>query len=165
MKAARVLHGRKDSASKGIIPVPGDYDGDGITDIAVYRQDTWFILLSSTGATRIQGFGLQGDTPVPGDYDGDGMTDLAVWRPSGNTWFILLSSTGSTQIQPFGDSSRGDIVVPGDYDGDGKTDHRGMAPLGGKLVHPPEQQWLDTNPGLGSTRRSSRFPAITMEMA
>jgi hypothetical protein len=50
----------------GDTPVSGDYDGDGRTDVAVYRPSTgtWFILRSSTNATSVYQWGGPGDIPV-----------------------------------------------------------------------------------------------------
>jgi subtilisin-like proprotein convertase family protein len=110
-----------------------DYDGDGHTDVAVYRETTgqWLISPSGTTSGLIQAnwgapsdLGL-GDIPVPADYDADGVTDLAVYRQSSGEWFIRRSSDLTLLYIAFGSPSSsglGDRPVPGDYDADGEWD-------------------------------------------
>ena len=95
-----------------------DFDDDGQTDIAVYRNGSWFIQ-NSNGATTVVGWGgAAQDLPVPADYDGDGNTDIAIYRSG--AWYIMNSS-GGTQAVGWGGAAQ-DVPVPADYDGDGKTD-------------------------------------------
>jgi hypothetical protein len=86
------------------IEVREDYDGDGKTDFVVWRpsEGNWYVINSSTGASRVQQWGIGGDIPVPGDYDGDGKTDFAVWRPSEGNWYVIDSSTGASRVQQWG---------------------------------------------------------------
>ncbi len=102
------------------IIAPGDFDGDGITDRAIFDAGTWTIKKSSNGTTQTISFGTSGDKPVTGDYDGDGKSDAAVFRASTNTWWILRSIDGNYTSTSFGAS--GDITAQGNYDGDNKTD-------------------------------------------
>lgn len=106
--------------TSGAVASPGDFDGDGMTDAAVFASGTWTIRNSSTGQTQSVSFGTAGDKVVVGDHDGDGASDLAVYRSSNNTWYVKQSSTGNTVSTAFGTS--GDIAVPADYDNDGRTD-------------------------------------------
>ena len=108
---------------------PSDFDGDGKSDVVVYRQSNgaWYILESSTNFTGFvyYAWGQPGDVPIQGDFDGDGKADVVVYRPSTGEWFIHRSSDGGLTHTSWGASASsglGDIPVPGDYDGDGKTD-------------------------------------------
>ena len=99
-----------------------DYDGDGKTDLSIFRPapGEWWYLRSSDGGNRAFQFGSSTDKIVPADYTGDGKTDLAFWKPSTGEWFVLRSEDSSFYGFPFG--AAGDVPVPADYDGDGKTD-------------------------------------------
>jgi Ice-binding-like len=95
-----------------------DFDGDGKSDMAIYRRGMWWYAASGSAMaqTPIQ-FGSPSDKVVAADYDGDGKTDAAVYR--NGTWYILGSTQGMMTAS-FGVAT--DIPEPADYDGDGKAD-------------------------------------------
>ncbi|MFH1039232.1 MAG: hypothetical protein V1789_11260 [PVC group bacterium] len=130
----------------------GDYNGDGVSDIAVFRGSTG--LWAVRGITRLY-YGVSGDLPVPGDYTGDGTCRVGVFRRETGLWSVRNVTRfyfgGGTDRPVAGDyngdgscdagifrpgsglwavrdvtrvyhGASGDLPVPGDYDGDGLTD-------------------------------------------
>ena len=109
----------------------GQYDVDGKTDIGIWRNDGWWLVMqSSKGYDPGQLIGKRWGNPVeyfnamPGDYDGDGRIDLGLWNHIG--WWLILQSSkgydyGQVIAKKWGDPTNYQ-AVPGDYDGDGKTD-------------------------------------------
>jgi hypothetical protein len=104
------------------LTTPGDFDGDGISDLSVYRPSngTGYIRYSSSGTMMTYPGGRSTDVPISGDFDGDGKSDVAIYRPSIGGWGIVLSSSSALVSYSWG--LPGDVPVTGDYDGDGKTD-------------------------------------------
>ena len=96
---------------------PGDYDGDGKTDIATLRGSggsiNWYYRSSLNGSISSAVWGYTStDFPTQGDYDGDGKTDFAVWRPSataGQSAFYYFGTTSGAQIAAWG--QQGDYPV------------------------------------------------------
>ncbi len=108
--------------SFGDIPTPGDFDGDGVTDRAVYRNSTgyWYIRRSSDLGWFVFKFGLPGDKPIAADFDGDTISDIAVFRPSDGNWYLWYMGTQQFSALHWG--ADGDKPVPADFDGDQKAD-------------------------------------------
>jgi hypothetical protein len=109
------------STSPNAVRSRADFDGDGKTDMSVYRpaEGNWYLDRSAQGFTGVH-FGDASDIPTPGDFDGDGVADVAVFRPSTGTWYRVNSGDGSFFNFPFG--SAGDVPQSGDFDGDGRDD-------------------------------------------
>jgi hypothetical protein len=83
------------------LPVTGDWDGDGITDLGVYDQTTAMFTLRKVddeGVAWIANvqFGTPGDLPVTGDWDGNLRTDLGTWTPSTATFNRRIASAPTT---------------------------------------------------------------------
>lgn len=102
-----------------------DFDGDGKTDLSVFRgtEGNWY-LNRSTAGFQVLNWGIDTDALAPADYDGDGKTDTAVFRGTvgeGLTDFYILNSNGFT-FSGYAWGTVGDQPVVADYDGDGKAD-------------------------------------------
>ncbi|TWT37695.1 Serine-aspartate repeat-containing protein D precursor [Posidoniimonas corsicana] len=104
-------------------PVAGDWNGDGIRTIGVYRDGVWVLDMDGDGrfTERDQTFvfGAMGDLPVVGDWNGDGVDDLGVYRAG--RWLVDSNSNRELDAKDtaFELGAPGDTPIAGDWDGDG----------------------------------------------
>ncbi len=120
---------------KGAIPVTGDWNGDGVTNIGIFYDGRWILDVDGDGRLTaadlvIESFGQPGDWPVVGDWNGDGIHDLGVWRQG----IFYLDSDGDRRLTAHDKAlalgEPGDIPVAGDFNGDGRTDVGVYRPAG-----------------------------------
>ena len=113
---------------------PGDYNGDGITDLYLVGQYGSYFCAGgpglTTGASCVQtvfdndwknSFAI-----YPGDYNGDGITDLYLIGQNGSHFCaggpVLTTSPNCVQTLFNNDWKSAFAIYPGDYNGDGITD-------------------------------------------
>ena len=101
-----------------------DYNGDGMSDLAVFDSNTGAWYAETVSATTLMwqvSWGWAGAIPVEGDYDGNGISDLAVFDSNTGNWYIQ-SVAGATLAWAVPWGWPGAKPVSGDYDGDGRSD-------------------------------------------
>lgn len=143
--------------------VSADYDGDFITDLAVWRENGYgdptnsyfFILQSSNNTFRQEQLGSAGDIPtIVGDWDGDGRADAAVYRSGAQSFFYYRPSTVGAGFNGIAWGTTGDKPVRGDFDGDGKMDAAVFRPSNGVwyVLRSSNSQPIFQNWGISSDR-------------
>ena len=110
------------------IPVTGDWNSDGVTNIGLFRDGKWSFDMDGDGrfteSDRTNEFGAQGDLPITGDWSGDGHVQIGVFRDG----MFILDSNSNRQLDSndrrvyMEDYQSGDIPVAFDYNGDGVTE-------------------------------------------
>jgi hypothetical protein len=116
----------------GDVPVVGDWNGDGWTDVGIFRNGIFALDFNGNGqwdgenaGDRYFVWGQAGDTPVVGDWNGNGRATYVgvnhqgfwvldyngnqIWDGSGIDRFIALGGNA------------GEIPIVGDWNGDGRT--------------------------------------------
>jgi protocatechuate 3,4-dioxygenase beta subunit len=108
------------------VPVTGDWNGDGIRQIGVFRDGKWNLDLDGDGrfteVDEIVAFGRAGDRPVVGDFNGDGIDEVGVFRAG--QWLIDTNHNREIDAQDkvFELGGAGDVPVVGDWNDDGTDD-------------------------------------------
>jgi hypothetical protein len=97
------------------VPVPGEYDHDGVFDFAVFRSSYggWFIDTNRNGGTDLQTiFGMHGDVPAQGRYEVAGSPwDLGIYRPSEGRLSVDTTYEGEPNIETAIGGQPGDVPL------------------------------------------------------
>ncbi|MGE3241695.1 MAG: proprotein convertase P-domain-containing protein [Pirellulales bacterium] len=101
-------------------PIVGDFDGDGLEDLAVFNNNVFYFNLANDGlgdaVDRQMVWGFPGvlDQPVAADMDQDGIDDIGLWVPRNSAtqpgalteWYFLVSNDPSGELRVPGNINR-----------------------------------------------------------
>lgn len=102
------------------VPLAGNFAGDRVSEVAVFRRGkkSSFVVNLGAAAPLTVTFGKAFDEPLLGDWNGDGQLDVGVRTPK-KRMFKLQTPTGIVKIR-WGLPS--DMPISGDWDGNGTTE-------------------------------------------
>jgi cyclophilin family peptidyl-prolyl cis-trans isomerase len=117
----------------GMIPLVGDWDGNGTETIGLYDPTTSDFYLRNSNSSGIADtvvcFGAAGCgfTPLVGDWTGDGTDSVGLYDPANSVFYLRDSNTSgmADTVVVYGAAGGGYTPIVGDWDGDG-TDTVGL---------------------------------------
>ena len=125
---------------------PGDYNGDGITDLFLYRPsgDWYRVLFTASGTVYESGAWSTGWTLSRGDFNADGRADLYVYNPTTGRWFVMITEANGALTAYGGVTwAAGFQVTVTDINADGRADLL--------LYNPTDGRWfqcITVSPGV-----------------
>jgi hypothetical protein len=117
----------------GDLPVTGDWSGDGVTKVGLYRPSTgqWFLdrngdkswdgcrrdLCISSNVPAGHSFGTveAEDLPVTGDWNGTGKSKIGLFRPRTGEWLLDFNGNNQWDLYLTNFGYEGDIPVAGKW--------------------------------------------------
>lgn len=112
---------------QGDIPLVGDWDGDGLSDLGIFRGNnlTWYFDVDLDGKADLELQFLdmrQDDNPLVGDWNGDGIDTPGFFRPGDSSWHFRDGlSTGPADRVVHKPGSPAGVPLVGDWNGDGRA--------------------------------------------
>ena len=109
-------------APSGDRPLAGDWNGDAIDTVGVFRNNTGTFYLRNNNSAGIAdttfAFGAAGDIPLIGDWTGQGKDTVGVFRQG--VFYLKDSNSAGIADTTFAFGAAGDIPLVGDWTGQGK---------------------------------------------